>query len=129
VTSEELDARFARFGEDVREAILSSGAESRRHAEELAARARQYADELVERSREHAERSRRETATQIADNRHFFQVIAEDLVAKIQLVAEGVTTVDQKLDRFRDEVRGEFVVVGRRLDRLESRVARLETPA
>ena len=47
-------------------------------------------------------------------------------MARIQLVAEGVIGVDQKLDRFREEVRGEFGVVGRRLDRLDARVARLE---
>lgn len=119
MTGEELDARFTRLRDDVQQAILASAAESRRHAEELAAHGRAYAEEL-------AEGSRRDTAARVAENRHFFRVIAEDLIAGIQLVAEGVTTVDRKLDRFREEVRGEFGVVGRRLDRLEARVARLE---
>jgi hypothetical protein len=122
VTGEELDARFTRLRDDVQQAILASAAESRRHAEELAAQGRAYAEEL-------AEGSRRDTAAQVAENRHFFRVIAEDLIARIQLVAEGVTTVDRKLDRFREDVRDEFGVVGRRLDRLEVRVARLESRA
>jgi hypothetical protein len=122
VTGEELDARFTRLRDDVQQAILASAAESRRHAEELAAHGRAYAEEL-------AEGSRRDTAAQVAENRHFFRAIAEDLIARIQLVAEGVTTVDRKLDRFREDVRDEFGVVGRRLDRLEVRVARLESRA
>lgn len=119
MTGEELDARFTRLRDDVQQAILASAAESRRHAEELAAHGRAYAEEL-------AQGSRRDTAAQVAENRHFFRVIAEDLIARIELVAQGVTTVDRKLDRFREEVRGEFGVVGRCLDRLEARVARLE---
>ena len=41
---------------------------------------------------------------------------------KIQLVGEGVITVDQKLDRFRSEVGEEFQRVDRRLLRLEARM-------
>ena len=85
MTGEELDARFTRLRDDVQQAILASAAESRRHAEELAAHGRAYAEEL-------AEGSRRDTAARVAENRHFFRVIAEDLIARIQLVAEGVTT-------------------------------------
>jgi len=41
---------------------------------------------------------------------------------KIQLVGEGVITVDQKLDRFRSEVGEEFQRVDRGLLRLEARM-------
>jgi len=46
--------------------------------------------------------------------RRHFDVVAESLMSKIELVGEGVRTVDQKLDRFAGEVRGEFERVDRR---------------
>ena len=39
--------------------------------------------------------------------RHF-SIVAEGLEHKIQLVAEGITNVDEKLERFRQEVKEEF---------------------
>ncbi len=48
-------------------------------------------------------------------------MVADRLMDKIQLVGEGVTGVDQKLDRFRGEVAEEFQRVDRRLLRLEAR--------
>ncbi|MGH7355352.1 MAG: hypothetical protein ACRELS_12365 [Candidatus Rokuibacteriota bacterium] len=57
-----------------------------------------------------------------AETRRHFDVIAEALMGQIRLVAEGVRTVDQKLDRFRTEVAAEFRQVDRRLLRLEARV-------
>lgn len=57
-----------------------------------------------------------------AETRRHFDVIAEALMDQIRLVAEGVLTVDQKLDRFRVEVADEFRQVDRRRLRLEMRV-------
>jgi hypothetical protein len=64
---------------------------------------------------------RADIAASAAETRRHFDVVADRLMDKIQLVGEGVTGVDQKLDRFRGEVAEEFQRVDRRLRRLEAR--------
>ena len=64
---------------------------------------------------------RAEIAASAAETRRHFDVVADRLMDKIQLVGEGVIGVDQKLDRFRGEVAEEFQRVDRRLLRLEAR--------
>ena len=65
---------------------------------------------------------RAELAASAAETRRHFDVVADRMMDKIQLVGEGVLGVDQKLDRFRGEVAEEFRKVDRRLLRLEARV-------
>ncbi len=55
------------------------------------------------------------------DRRHF-DVVAEHLMGKIKLVAEGVIGVDQKVDRLTAEIRSEFQNVDRRLLHLQAQV-------
>jgi len=38
---------------------------------------------------------------------HQFHIISENVIDQVKQVAEGVITVDQKLDRFREEIKGE----------------------
>jgi hypothetical protein len=64
---------------------------------------------------------RADIAASAAETRRHFDVVADRLMDKIQLVGEGVIGVDQKLDRFRGEVAEEFRRVDRRLLRLEAR--------
>ena len=64
---------------------------------------------------------RADIAASAAETRRHFDVIADRLMDKIQLVGEGVIGVDQKLDRFRGEVAEEFRRVDGRLLRLEAR--------
>lgn len=64
---------------------------------------------------------RAEIAASAAQTRRHFDVVADRLTDKVQLVGEGVIGVDQKLDRFRGEVAEEFHRVDRRLLRLEAR--------
>ena len=45
---------------------------------------------------------------EIEEIKRHFSVVAEGLEHKIQLVAEGITNVDEKLERFRQEVKEEF---------------------
>jgi len=45
---------------------------------------------------------------EIEEIKRHFSVVAEGLEHKIQLVAEGVVNVDEKIERFRQEVREEF---------------------
>ena len=61
-----------------------------------------------------------------AETRRHFDVVAESLRSDIQLVAEGLTALDEKLERFRNEVRQEFSKVDRRLLHLDGRIAVLE---
>lgn len=56
------------------------------------------------------------------ETRRHSGVVAEGLRDEIRLVAEGVLTVDQKLERFRGEVAEEFRRVDTRLLRLEARI-------
>ena len=65
---------------------------------------------------------RAEIAGSAAETRRHFDVVADRLMDKIQLVGEGVIGVDQKLDRFRGEAAEEFRRVDRRLLRLEARI-------
>ena len=52
--------------------------------------------------------TKEEVRAQQAETRRHFEVVAEGLRGQMQLLAEGVATLDQKLNRFREEVAGEF---------------------
>jgi len=54
------------------------------------------------------------------ETRRHFDVVAEDMQSKVQLVAEGLLALDQKVERFREEVHEDFCKVDRRLLRLEA---------
>jgi predicted RNase H-like nuclease (RuvC/YqgF family) len=77
-----------------------------------------------------------EVRAQQAETRRHFDVVAEGLRGQMQLLAEGVATLDQKLNRFREEVAGEFqemksmirfsyAELDRRIQELESNYATL----
>jgi predicted RNase H-like nuclease (RuvC/YqgF family) len=61
-----------------------------------------------------------------AETRRHFEVIAESLRSEIQVVAEGLDMLDEKVERFRNEVHREFVGVDRRFLHLDARIAGLE---
>ena len=61
-----------------------------------------------------------------AETRRHFDVVAESLRSDIQVVAEGLSALDEKVERFRGEVHQEFGKVDRRFLRLEARMAILE---
>lgn len=56
------------------------------------------------------------------DTRRHVDVVAENLSAQLQLVAEGVLTAGRQHERFREEVRAETRLVDGRLTRLEAKV-------
>jgi hypothetical protein len=95
-----LDRRFAELKSEItselRAEILASAADTRQHVEA-------------------------KILGSTAETRRHFDVVADSLMDKIQLVGEGVIGVDQKLDRFRGEVAEEFRRVDGRLLRLEAR--------
>ena len=67
-------------------------------------------------------RLRQQIADSQAETRRHAGVIAEELTSKIDLVIEGVKGVDERLERFRGEVHGEFQQADRRFLRLEARI-------
>ena len=68
---------------------------------------------------------RHEITGSAAKTRRHFDVVAEQLMGKLQLVAEGVIAVDQKVDRLATEMRSEFQKVDRRFLHLEARIVTL----
>ena len=68
---------------------------------------------------------RHEITVSAAETRRHFDVVAEQLMGKLQLVAEGVIGVDQKVDRLATEMHSEFQKVDRRFVHLEARIITL----
>lgn len=60
----------------------------------------------------------RKIETSAVETRRHFDVVAEHFMSKLQLVAEGVAMVDQKVDRLRSGMEQRFDQVERRLLRL-----------
>ncbi len=52
--------------------------------------------------------TKEELRAQQAETRRHFEVVAEGMRGQLQQVAEGLVNLDQKLDRFRQEVGTEF---------------------
>jgi hypothetical protein len=94
---EYLDRRFTQFKDELRTEIRADIAAS-------------------------AEETRRHVDTTTAETRLDFEVVAERLMDKIQLVGEGVGGVDQKVDRLASGMRSEFERVDRRFLHLQARV-------
>ena len=73
------------------------------------------------------DRLRRELCQDIqasaAETRRHFEVIAEGLRSEVQVVAEGLNALDEKVERFRDEVHQEFSKVDQRFLHLDARIA------
>ena len=92
----EIAASASGIKSELRAEILASAAETQRHVEA-------------------------KILGSTAETRRHFDVVADSLMDKIQLIGEGVIGVDQKLDRFRGEVAEEFRRVDGRLVRLEAR--------
>ena len=93
-----LDAQFDRLRQDLRQDIQAS------------------ADQLRQDLRQDIQASAVET-------RRHFEVVAESLRSEIQIVAEGLSMLDEKVERFRDEVHQEFSKVDRRFLHLDARIA------
>ena len=122
VDSSDLD----RLGGDLRQEIHASG-------EQIRAELRQEIRDSAAETRSHMELFEarllgRMDAT-AAETRRYFGVVAEDLKSDIKAVAEGLGALDEKVERFRGEVREDFGRVDRRLLHLEVRVIGRSDPA
>jgi hypothetical protein len=124
------DRRLTELRDELRAAILGSAAETRAYVdarlrEEIAGlegRLRGEMGELEGRLRGEIAGVRTEMRASAAETRRHFDVIAEQIVGQVRLVAEGATALTQRLDRFEQEVGLGFATVDHRLLRLEARV-------
>ena len=88
----------------------------------------------VDRRFDAIERRQDATDERLEDTRRHLGILIENLDGKIQLVAEGVINVDQKIDRVRDELKAELhseidgvkTLIRLSYRDLDSRVRRLE---
>src|SRR5262245_6642641 len=99
-----LDPGLERLRDELVEELRSTEARMRQHVDAAEARTRQHVDAAF------------------GDTRRHFGVVAEGRFGKIELVAEGLATLDQKLERFRGEVHENFAKVDRRFLHLEARI-------
>ena len=107
----DLRQEMSAMGADLRQEIQASAAETRLQMEQFQSRILARVDESA------------------AETRRYFGVVAEDLKSDIKAVAEGLGALDEKVERFRGEVREDFGRVDRRLLHLEVRVIGRSGPA
>ena len=111
-----------RLGGDLRQEMSATAAELRREIQASAAGTRLQMEQFESRILARVDASAAET-------RRYFGVVAEDLKSDIKAVAEGLGALDEKVERFRGEVREDFGRVDRRLLHLEVRVIGRSGPA
>ena len=148
----DLRQEMSTMGTDLREEMSAMGADLRQQihvtAEQVRSELRQEirdsADQVRSELRQEIRDTAAETQRQIelfearlvesmaataAETRRYFGVVAEDLKSDIKAVAEGLGALDEKVERFRGEVREDFGRVDRRLLHLEVRVIGRSDPA
>ena len=119
-----------RLGGDLRQEMSATAAGLR---QEIHSTGEQIRTELREEIRSSFQtvvvQLRQEIQSSAAETRRHFDVVAEDLKSDIKAVAEGLGALDEKVERFRGEVREDFGRVDRRLLHLEVRVIGRSDPA
>jgi len=126
VASSDLD----RLGGDLRQEMSTTAAGLRQemHAmgEQIRAELRQEIRESAAETRLQMEQFESRLLARVdasaAETRRYMGVVAEDLRSDIKAVAEGLGALDERVERFRGEVREDFGRVDRRLLHLEVRV-------
>lgn len=133
----DLRQEMSAMGADLRQEMSATGAGLRR---EMQATSEQVRTELRREIRASAAETRLQMEqfesrilarvdASAAETRRYFGVVAEDLKSDIKAVAEGLGALDEKVERFRGEVREDFGRVDRRLLHLEVRVIGRSGPA
>lgn len=135
----QLDLRQLR--DELRQEIRAGDAETRRHVDAGAADIRHevwaaeartgeridaVAADLGQEMQAAEGRTRGHAEALARDTRRHFDVIAESLVSKIELVAGGLSGLDQKVERLREDMQDGFAQVDRRFVHLEARIMVLE---
>ena len=126
----ELRQEMAAMGGELRQEMAASAAGLR---EEIRGTGEQIRTELREEIhfsfQQVVVQLRQEIQSSAADTRRHFDVVAEDLKSDVKAVAEGLGALDERVERFRSEVRGDFSRVDRRLLHLEVRVIGRSDPS
>lgn len=126
----DLEQRIVAVRRDLRAEIAASAEATRTELRaEITASAEATRSELRSEIAASKAELREEISRSAAETRRHFDVVMERVVSRVQLVAEGVAMVDQKVDRLRGDMVEGFERVDRRLLRLEVRVTALEERA
>ena len=120
---QDIQASAAELRQELRQDIQASAAELRQDIQASAAALRQDFRQDIQAS---AAELRQEMQASASETRRHFDVGAEGLRSDIQVVAEGLSMLDEKVGRFRDEVHQEFGKVDRRFLHLDARIAVFE---
>ncbi len=120
------EQRVAEGHADTDRKIAEARAEARQYTEQRVAEGHADTDRKIAEARAHTERLMEELRAQHVETRRHLDVVAERLGGRSALVAEGLAGLDQKVDRFREEVAGAFRRVDRRFLKLEVRLGRRE---
>jgi hypothetical protein len=122
-----------RLGGDLRQEMSATAAGLRQEMSAMAAGLRQEIRESAAETRLQMEQFESRILARVdesaAETRRYFGVVAEDLKSDIKAVAEGLGALDERVERFRGEVREDFGRVDRRLLHLEVRVIGRSGPA
>ena len=110
--------------EGVRQDLSQQIVETREHAEQLNQESRQHAEQLNQETRQHVEQLNQDTRRDLTAHAEQLNretgILIEAVRYQVQLVAEGVMTVNEKLDRFHDEVEAQIFGLDKRVMRLEA---------
>jgi hypothetical protein len=115
-------SELGQLGGDLRQEMSAMGADLRQEIHTSAEDLRTYVGQVVAELRQ-------EIRDSGAEIRRHFDVVAEDLKSDVKAVAEGLGALDEKVGRFRGEVREDFGRVDRGLLHLEVRVIGRSDPA
>ena len=122
-----------RLGSDLRQEMSATTAGLRQEIQASAGELRQEIQASAAETRLQMEQFETRILARIdasaAETRRYMGVVAEDLKSDIKAVAEGLGALDEKVERFRGEVREDFGRVDRRLLHLEVRVIGRSDPA
>ena len=123
---QEIQAMGGQVRTELRQEIQESAAETRLQMEQFESRILACVDASATETRLQMERFESGILARFdasaAETRRYMGVVAEDLRSDIKAVAEGLGALDEKVERFRGEVRDDFRKVDRRLLHLEVRV-------
>ena len=115
-----------RLGGGLRQEMSAMGAELRQEMSAMAAELREEIQASAAETRLQMEQFESRVLARVdasaAETCRYMGVVAEDLRSDIKAVAEGLGALDEKVERFRGEVREDFGRVDRRLRHLEVRV-------
>lgn len=118
-----LDMRFRETSQQIREEIGSLRQETTQQITSLRQETTQQIASLREETIQRFEKVD-ERLQGLEDTGRHTRILVEDLRGRIQLVAEGVASTNQRLDAFKEETRDEIRAVRGRVQLLEAKAAR-----